>query len=178
MRSSYSQSTSRRSVHVFADRLPLVRFGSRQNARVCEAVLPHASASLARNNSCSLSFRKIPCKRSPRLRAWRVAPKQSSYSFVPFTNSQSRSCAAPSRTLARRRSKRSFCCGETSIRSKRSRKPSQMASLICIFWSIGSALTSSVVVEQRCRSPGAPASFISASNAAPHRTAGSTAQVW
>ena len=31
------------------------------------------------------------------------------FPMIPFTDSQSRSSAAPSRTLARRRSKRSFC---------------------------------------------------------------------
>src|ERR1035437_2517905 len=56
--------------------------------------------------------------------------------MVPFTDSQSRSCAAPFRTLARRRSRRSFCCGETSNRSKRSRKSYQMAYMIWLFWSI------------------------------------------
>src|SRR5437899_1867901 len=61
----------------------------------------------------------------------------------PLTDSQSRSCAAPSRTLARRRSKRSFCSSESPNRSNRSRKSSQMASMIWIFRSIGSALISS-----------------------------------
>ena len=133
------------------------------------------------NQGCSLQLlflpsREIASKGSQRLRAWRVAPKLSGYSFVPFTDSQSKSCAAPSRTLARRRSRRSFCCGETSNRSKRSRKSSQMASMIWIFWPIGIALTSSAVMEQRYRSPGGPASFISASNAAPQQAAGSIAR--
>ncbi len=130
------------------------------------------------------------------LRAWCVDPERTSYSLsfwrihtgsflrisyphsdhglprVPFTDSQSRSCAAPFCTLARRQSKRSFCCGETSNQSKRSRKSSQMASMIWIFRSIGSALTPSAVTERRHRRAGRRASFFSTSNAAVHwRTA-------
>src|ERR1035438_8966492 len=79
--------------------------------------------------------------------------------MVPFTDSQSRSCAEPLRTLARRRSRSAFCSCEISIRSKRSRKSSQMASMIWIFRSIGSALTSSTVMEQGYAGSGARASL-------------------
>jgi hypothetical protein len=46
-----------------------------------------------------------------------------------------------------------------------------MASMIWIFRSIGSALTSSAVMDQRYRRPGRRASFFSASNGAHGRTA-------
>ena len=67
----------------------------------------------------------------------------------------------PSRTLARRRSNSSFCCGETPNRSKRSRKSSQIASMICILRSTGNALTSSVVIAEQYRCSGGTANDFS-----------------
>ena len=65
---------------------------------------------------------------------------------LDFTASQSRTCAAPSRALARRWSRISWSRGGSSDRSKRSLRSSQSASMICSFWAIGSVLTSSAVI--------------------------------
>ena len=65
---------------------------------------------------------------------------------LDFTASQSRTCTAPSRALARRWSRMSLSRGGISDRSKRSRRSSQSASMICSFWAIGSVLTSSAVI--------------------------------
>lgn len=62
--------------------------------------------------------------------------------MVPLTESQSSRCALPSPTRARRWSRSSFCSWGISMRSKRSRKSSQIASIIRIFSSIGNAFTS------------------------------------
>src|ERR1043166_9456930 len=46
--------------------------------------------------------------------------------IVPLADSQSKSCAVPSRTLARPRARGSFCRSVISNRSNRSRKSSQI----------------------------------------------------
>src|SRR5438093_7654750 len=77
--------------------------------------------------------------------------------MVPLTESQSKRRALPSRTRARRWSRRAFCSWGISMRSKRSRKSSQIASIIRIFSSTGNAFSSSVVMIRLYDAPGGQA---------------------
>lgn len=85
------------------------------------------------------------------LRIFRNLDRDHGLPKAPFTSSQSRSRASPFRTLTRRRSNNCFCSGEISDRSKRSRKSSQITSMIWILRSTGNVLTSSAVIGEPYR---------------------------